>query len=211
MKGWFGLAREQRSAAIVRESPRADVLHIMFGASHGGLERDALATIQSSSTLRHRCIVFGDEGCMGENWERAGATVDFLGSAAGKPFAISRYLNRILSQARPAGVIAWFGLIQLPQIIRECNRHGVPLIVHGGNPAHTLTRLHDLRYLFLSVFYPPSGTLPLYVCCSKYVADSFRRSAYLRKFKTDVVYNGIEMPRSDRTCHVESTSISLFG
>ena len=170
------------------------VLHHVFGAIRGGVERDVFAFISSSADHEHIVVVFGDDGPMAEEWRRAGATVEILGSASSGPFAISSFLREAIQRHRPDGMIAWFGLVQLPQIIRVCNQQKVKLVVHAGNPGHTMPRKVELRYLAMSYWWQAAGPLPVYACCSKYVAESFASSRYLRQFPRIVIYNGIELP-----------------
>jgi len=66
-------------------------------------------------------------------------------------------------------------------------------LVHGGNPAFGLPRWVDIRYLLREWRFGRRAAAT-YVCCTKYVADSFSRSFYLRRFAREVVYNGIKMP-----------------
>ncbi len=181
--------------ASTEDVRRQRVLHHVFGAQRGGVEGNARALISGSPQIDHIVVVFGDDGPMVEDWRRGGATVEILGSASARPFVISTFLRKAIERYRPDGVIAWFGLVQLPQIIRVCNKQKVKLVVHAGNPAHTMPRIVDLRYLAMSCVWRAAGPLPVYACCSEYVSRSFESSYYLRQFPRTVIYNGIELPK----------------
>jgi glycosyltransferase involved in cell wall biosynthesis len=136
----------------------------------------------------------GESGPMVEDWQRAGAQVEILGAGSGGVFSIANRLQESIQKHRPDGVIAWFGLVNLPQIIRVCNRAGVKLVVHAGNPAHTMSLWTNLRFWLMSKWWSAAGPLPVYACCSDYVSRSFESSLYLRQFPRVTIYNGIEMP-----------------
>jgi glycosyltransferase involved in cell wall biosynthesis len=179
----------------IRRPPfRPRIMHHVFGAARGGVEGNARAMIRALPDFEHVVTVFGESGPMVEDWERAGATVEILGPDSAKMFAISRSLRNAIQKYRPDGVIAWFGLVQLPQIIQVCNQQNVKLAVHAGNPAHTMSLWTNLRYWGMSKWWPASGPLPVYACCSDYVAKSFEFSPYLKQFPRTTIYNGIEIP-----------------
>ncbi|MFN7731663.1 MAG: glycosyltransferase [Pirellula sp.] len=183
-----------RLFGIRRPPYRRRIMHHVFGAARGGVEGNARAMIRALPDFEHVVTVFGESGPMVEDWERAGATVEILGPDSAKTFAISKSLRDAIQKHRPDGVIAWFGLVQLPQIIRVCNQQKVKLTVHAGNPAHTMSLWTNLRYWGMSKWWPASGPLPVYACCSDYVAKSFEFSPYLKRFPRTTIYNGIELP-----------------
>lgn len=183
-----------RLFGIRRRQDRPRILHHVFGAARGGVEGNARAMIRALPEFEHVVTIFGETGPMVDDWQRAGATVEILGSKSAKTFSIAKRLREAIQTHRPDGVIAWFGLVQLPQIIRVCNQQRVKLVVHAGNPAHTMSRWTNLRYWGMSKWWQACGPLPLYACCSEYVAKSFEASEYLRQFPTTTIYNGIEIP-----------------
>lgn len=91
----------------------------------------------------------------------------------------------------PTGVIAWHGMVALPEILRALRDYPGRVLVHGGNPAHSMSRLVDWRY-YLTEKFLGRRCEATYVCCSRFVADSFRGSRYLRRFPVRVVGNGIQ-------------------
>ncbi|WP_176159601.1 glycosyltransferase family 4 protein [Prosthecobacter debontii] len=91
----------------------------------------------------------------------------------------------------PDAVIAWHGMAELPVILHSIPRGCRHVGVHGGNPASNLSSLTDLRYLFTEGLVFPRRCNPVYLCCSQYVADTFKRSYYLNRFQTKVVANGV--------------------
>jgi len=70
--------------------------------------------------------------------------------------------------------------------------------VHGGNPAFSLPRWADWKFVALGLRYP-RGRSVVYVCAAEYIAASFERSRYLRRFPRVVVPNPVEIP--DRPPH----------
>ena len=175
-------------------SSQISLAHLVFGAYRGGVERDILAMVTESPDIQHTVVIFGETGPMVNDWQRAGARVEILGADSAGPFSIAKHLREAIQKYRPDGVIAWFGLVQLPQIIRACNQQEVKLVVHAGNPAHTMSLWTNLRYWAVSKWWQPAGPLPVYACCSDYVSRSFDSSLYLRQFPRTTIYNGIEFP-----------------
>lgn len=86
-------------------------------------------------------------------------------------------------------VIVWHGMVCLPEILHALKNFGGRVLVHGGNPAHSMPKWVNLRYL-LREKRLGRRCEATYVCCSRYVADSFVRSNYLRRFPRVVVPNG---------------------
>jgi len=78
-------------------------------------------------------------------------------------------------------------------MLRALEPLGVPWVVHGGNPAHSMPSWVDWKFRLLSRALPVRR-LPVYACCSRFVADSFESSGYLRQFRRVVIPNGVEMP-----------------
>ena len=169
-------------------------LHLMLGAVRGGCERDCEMVVRHLTDVTHRVLVLGPSGPMVEAWAEAGATVDVLGQTAAQ--AMRQAVRDYAARHKPAAVVVWHGLPHLPQIIAGLEASGARIGVHGGNPAHTMPWWVDWRYVLLGVA-NPVRRLPTYICCSQYVADSFDRSRYLRKFPRDVVFNGVPLPPTD--------------
>ncbi len=160
------------------------------------MEGNALALIQARPAAAHSVLVLNDGGPMVAAWERAGAAVTCVGRPGRTPGRIAAAVTGALSSIKPAGAIAWSGVPGLPEIVHACGRAGVPLAVHGGNPARRMPVRVDLRYGLLERLFPPGGgqaggPLPTYVCCSRHVAESFAVSRYLRRFPRTVVPNGV--------------------
>ena len=178
---------------------KPELLHVLLGAERGGCERNSLALILHLKTVAHRVTVFGPHGPMCDKWVEAGATVEVIDRTR---FDTNRKLIatvRALTAAHPpAAVMFWHGLVHLPQFIHAVAPLGVPVAVHGGNPAHTMPAWADWKFVLLGKLYPPGPTLPTYVCCSQYVADSFESSRYLRRFPREAVPNGVELPTGPR-------------
>ncbi len=64
----------------VSDRLRIRLIHHVFGATRGGVERDVLVMIKSLPEYDHFVVVFGDDGPMTEDWRSAGATVEVFGS-----------------------------------------------------------------------------------------------------------------------------------
>ena len=172
----------------------AELLHILFGAERGGCETDSIVLIRELPEIRHRVLVLGPTGPMCEDWEEAGAEVHMHRLGFMGRHTIVAALRRFVDEHPPDAVMLWHGLIHLPQIIHALNPLGVPMGVHGGNPAHTMRCWNKWRYELLRHFYPRRGPRPTYICCSQYVADSFESTLYLSRFQRVVIPNGVTLP-----------------
>ena len=132
---------------------------------------------------------------MTAEWQASGATVEVLQEHDRcTDRRLMATLRRVVADRRPSAVMLWHGLVRLPQLIRALAIDGMAVGVHGGNPAHTIPRWVDWKFRLLGRVYPPAGPLPTYICCSRYVADSFETSGYLRRFPRVVVLNGVNRP-----------------
>jgi glycosyltransferase involved in cell wall biosynthesis len=171
------------------------LLHVLFGATRGGCEENAHAVIQMLPSVKHRVLVLGPAGPMCEDWRNAGAVVEVMPAKYGSRLNVMRTIRQFTHRFPPTAVMLWNGLVRLPFLIRALNPMGIPVCAHGGNPAHTLPYLVDWRFVVLGRLFPPLGPLPVYICCSQYVADSFESSYYLRRFQRVVVPNGVEIPK----------------
>lgn len=181
---------EQPSALAPKLTVR--LLHLLFGATRGGCEHDALVLIQGMPNVEHRVCVVGTDGPMVKEWQAAGAEVRFCPSMSPSNSELIRW---IVENTRDTNaVMVWHGMIKLPQIINAVNRNKVVCAVHGGNPATMLKRLVDWKFVILEWLYRPRGPKPIYICCSQYVADSFECSRYLRRFPRIVVPNAVVAP-----------------
>ena len=167
------------------------LLHVVFGSQRGGCETNAQVLITCLPWVQHRVVVLGDGGPMCEDWRQAGASVEVLGQDAATLRGAARAIQRIIASERPSAAILWHGLVRLPQLIHVLNPLRIPVAVHGGNPAHSMSKTTDVKFLLLEQLYSPQGPLPTYICCSEHVAASFDSSAYLRRFPRRVIYNGV--------------------
>ena len=171
--------------------PVGRLLHVLHTAERGGVEGNALALIRALPAAGHDVLLLNDGGPMVEAWERAGATAACVGRPGRRPGRIAAAVARQLEKVPPDGAIAWSGVPHLPEIVHACNRAGVPLAAHAGNPARPMPLRVDLRYGLLERLFPPSGPRPTFVCCSRHVADSFAAGRFLRRFPRTVVPNGV--------------------
>jgi glycosyltransferase involved in cell wall biosynthesis len=176
-------------------TPLPELLHVLLNAGRGGCERNTLNLVRYLPSVLHRILLLAEEGPMCIDWRAAGATVDVLPQAEWRTNRMMiAALRARAAEHPPAAVMIWHGLVFLPQFIHAYNPLGVPVAVHGGNPAHLMSRWVDWKFALLGLRYSPRGPLPTYICCSKHVADSFDSSWYLRRFPRVVVPNGVEVP-----------------
>jgi glycosyltransferase involved in cell wall biosynthesis len=169
------------------------LLHILVGAERGGCERNA-EQIMRHLPVAHRVLVLEGDGPMVPAFRKTGAVVDLLSRT--EISASSRFVTRIseyVTTHRPNAVIIWHGLVWLPSILYALRHVTGVIAVHGGNPAHTMPNWVDWKFRLLSIYYP-LRRLPTYVCPTRYTADSFDHSHYLRRFPRIVVPNPIEVP-----------------
>jgi glycosyltransferase involved in cell wall biosynthesis len=174
------------------------LLHVVFGGQRGGCETNAQVLIACLPWVRHRVVVFGDGGPMCDDWKQSGASVEVLGRNATTIHGSARAIRRIIASGRPSAAIFWHGLVRLPQLIHVLNPLRIPMAVHGGNPAYSMSKKTDLKFRLMERIFPPQGPLPPYLCCSEYVAASFDSSAYLSRFPRAVIYNGVRAPTVSR-------------
>ncbi len=167
------------------------LLHILAGTARGGCEGNALCLIQQDRAIRHQVLVLGEPGPMSDEFEREGAVVRHLEVLRLSSRRAVAALRTEVQRCKPQGVIAWHGMVALPEILHALRDFPGRVLVHGGNPAHSLPRWVDWRY-WLREKWLGHRCDATYVCCSQYVADSFERSCYLRRFPRVVVYNGVK-------------------
>lgn len=169
----------------------AVLLHILLGASRGGCEGNAHCLIQGTPQLRHHVLVLGNPGPMSVEFEKAGASVEHAGLTETKSRSVISAVRNTVQKTGASAVIVWHGMVCLPEILHALHDFKGRVLVHGGNPAHSLPRWVDLRYI-LREWRLGKRCDATYVCCSQYVADSFEQSYYLRRFSRVVVPNGVK-------------------
>jgi glycosyltransferase involved in cell wall biosynthesis len=103
-----------------------------------------------------------------------------------------RVIEACIAEHEPDGVIAWHGMVALPEILHALRDFRGRVLVHGGNPA-SQSGLVDAWYWMRGKWLGRRAD-PIYVCCSRHVADSFAGSRYLRRFNRTVVPNGVAEP-----------------
>ena len=99
---------------------------------------------------------------------------------------------RAVEETKADGVIVWHGMVALPEILHALRDFQGRVLVHGGNPAHSMRRSVDLRY-WMKEQWLGRRAAATYVCCSRHVADSFESSVYLRRFPRVVIPNGTRL------------------
>jgi len=184
-------------SAAVFQSP--SLLHLLLSAERGGCERCCAMLIDHLPGARHTVFVLGPDGPMTAVFRSGGAEVEVVPAAEIRGGArLIAAVRRRVQTNRPAAAVAWHGLPQLPQLLTALKGGVANVGVYGGNPAHTMPRWVDWKFVLLGLRYP--APIPTYLCCSQYVADSFEASRYLRRLPRVVVYNGVPVP--ERGPHV---------
>lgn len=147
-------------------------------------------------------VVLGQPGEMSARWEQTGAQVIHL-NVMRQPRKMRVRALREAVQALPptAGTIFWHGMAEQPVILHALPPERGPVLIHGGNPASNLSAWTDWRYLLAEWFVYPRRHDPLYLPCSRYVADSFTGSHYMRRFRCQPVTNGVD-PLPESAAHV---------
>jgi glycosyltransferase involved in cell wall biosynthesis len=165
-------------------------LHILNEASYGGCEINALNLIMHTANFQHHVLVLNNPGSLSEVFVKNGAVIRHLpiNNNAG---SIGSFIKREVLICEVNSVIIWHGMVRLPEILTSLRFFEGKVLVHGGNPAHNLPWWVDLRYLLREKWLGKKKEAT-YVCCSKYVADSFEKSFYLRRFNRSIVYNGVK-------------------
>jgi glycosyltransferase involved in cell wall biosynthesis len=151
-----------------------------------------MCLIRESPSIGHHVLVLGEAGEMSEEFTAAVTGIRHAAVLGGGFSAIVRVVRETLPGTRPDGVIIWHGMVALPEILHALCHYKGRILVHGGNPA-SHSRLVDGFY-WVREKWLGRRACPLYVCCSRHVSDSFRRSFYLRRFERTVVPNGVTPP-----------------
>ncbi len=167
------------------------LLHILAGSERGGCERNCLVACRELLSVNHELLVLGRPGTMAAELAASGSRLTHLGLRSPSGFASINLVREYVSQRPPCAVILWHGMVALPQLLFALRQHRVPIVVHGGNPAYSLPRWIDWKFKLLSWLLPAPGW-PTYACCSRFVAESFESSAYLRRFPRVVIWNGVQ-------------------
>jgi glycosyltransferase involved in cell wall biosynthesis len=167
------------------------LLHILLGAERGGCEFDALCLIRSAREIDHHVLLLSPPGPMSSEFEDAGATVEHVPLPRKGARRALEAVAETAGREAPLGVIAWHGMVLLPEILHALRDFPGRVLVHGGNPAHSMPRRVDWRYC-LREKWLGARCEATYVCCSQHVADSFECSRYLRRFPRVVVFNGVK-------------------
>lgn len=165
------------------------ILHILTGMARGGCEGNAMCMIRQTPECEHHLLVLGTTGDMSADFASACSRVLYC-QPLKWPWSLSCLVRQHVTTLAPDGVIVWHGMVMLPQILHALRVAGIPVLVHGGNPAHSMPGHVDLRYWMLEKMLGQRA-VATYACCSRYVVDSFRGSRYLRRFPAVVVPNGI--------------------
>lgn len=170
------------------------LLHILLGTERGGCEANALNLVKASPQIRHVLLVLGKAGPMSLEFEAAGVEVRHAAVLGTGMRPVIRSVEASALDWEPWGVIAWHGMVALPEILHALRDFSGKVLVHGGNPAHSMPPFVDWRYFLRERFLGPRCEAT-YVCCSQFVADSFSGSRYLRRFPACIVPNGIQPPQ----------------
>jgi glycosyltransferase involved in cell wall biosynthesis len=159
--------------------------------ARGGCEGNALCLIQQAPTLEHHVLVLGCVGEMSGEFVATGVAIHHA-NVLGKPSRqVVQCVREAVRQNPPEGIIVWHGMVTLPEILHALRDFKGRVLVHAGNPAHTMPHWVDWRY-WLREKWLGRRCEATYVCCSQYVADSFRHRRYLRRFPRVVVFNGVK-------------------
>jgi glycosyltransferase involved in cell wall biosynthesis len=168
------------------------LLHILAGTGRGGCEGNAMCLIRESPSIGHQLLVLGEPGEMSAEFAAIASGIHHAGLPSGGMRRTVRTIEAFIAEHEPDGVIAWHGMVALPEILHALRDFRGRVLVHGGNPA-SQSGLVDAWY-WMREKWLGRGTDPTYVCCSRHVADSFDGSLYLRRFARTVVPNGVAEP-----------------
>lgn len=168
------------------------LLHILAGTSRGGCEGNAMCLIRESPSIRHRLLVLGEPGEMSPEFAAVVSGIHHAGALEGGMRRLVRVIEEFLAKHETDGVIAWHGMVALPEILHALRDFRGRVLVHGGNPV-SQSGLVDAWYWMRGKWLGRRADAT-YVCCSRHVADSFEASRYLRRFTRTVVPNGVAEP-----------------
>jgi len=169
-----------------------NLLHVLAGMDRGGCEGNAICLIEGSPEVSHHTLVLGEAGAMSGEFARASVSIRHAGALGRGGKKVIASVSVAVDETKADGVIVWHGMVALPEILHAlCGFRG-RVLVHGGNPAHSMPRSVDLRYWLREKWLGGRATA-IYVCCSRHVADSFECSLYLRRFRRVVIPNGTRL------------------
>jgi glycosyltransferase involved in cell wall biosynthesis len=195
----MNLSPESGEVASAACAPLPTVLHLLIGAERGGCERDSYFLCKYLGKARHAVLVLGKRGPMSAEWEAIQASVEHLDLLHLPRRRREKLIRGAVTRISPSGIILWHGMAELPFLLHVLPRECGPILIHGGNPADTLSSYNDWRYLLAEQWWPHPHD-PIYVCCSQHVANSFETSRYLRKFRRCVITNGVEHSSKEALC-----------
>lgn len=171
----------------------------------GGCEGNAICLIEASPELSHHTLVLGEAGAMSGAFAKGSVSIRHDGVLGRGRKKVVGSVSRAVEESKADGVIVWHGMVALPEILHALRDFRGRVLVHGGNPAHSMPRSVDLRH-WLREKWLGRRAAATYVCCSQHVADSFEGSLYLRRFRRVVIPNGTRLrpapagnPSVDRT------------
>jgi glycosyltransferase involved in cell wall biosynthesis len=171
----------------------------------GGCEGNAICLIEASPELSHHTLVLGEAGAMSGEFAKGSVSIRHDGVLGRGRKKVVGSVSRAVEESKADGVIVWHGMVALPEILHALRDFRGKVLVHGGNPAHSMPRSVDLRH-WLREKWLGRRAAATYVCCSQHVADSFKSSLYLRRFRRIVIPNGTRLrpapagnPSVDRT------------
>lgn len=187
---------------ISETPPWLHVIHLLVHADWGGCEWACRHVCHYLEDVRHTVIVLGRPTTMSRVLEKTGARVEHLDLMRGSRRRRVQGLHTAFQRVgRTDGTLIWHGMAELTGILHALPAGCGPVFIHGGNPAYGMSRVTDWRFLLAERWRYPHRHHPAYICCSRYVADSFERSRYLRRFPRHVVLNGVE-PLPEEAVHV---------
>lgn len=169
------------------------LLHILAGMDRGGCEGNAICLVRASPEVSHHTLVLGEVGAMSGEFAKGSVSIRHDGVLGRGRKKVVGAVSRAVEVTKADGVIVWHGMVALPEILHALRDFRGEILVHGGNPAHSMRRSVDLRYLLREKWLGRRANAT-YVCCSRHVADSFEGSVYLRRFRRVVIPNGT-LPR----------------
>jgi len=158
----------------------------------GGCEGNAICLIEASPELSHHTLVLGEAGAMSGEFAKGSVSIRHDGVLGRGRKKVIGSVSRAVEESKADGVIVWHGMVALPEILHALRDFRGRVLVHGGNPAHSMRRSVDLRYLLREKWLGRRAAAT-YVCCSQHVADSFEGSLYLRRFRRVVIPNGTRL------------------
>lgn len=181
------------------------ILHITAEAFRGGCEKNCYHFIKEGSSFEHEVVVLGKPGPMSEDWESLNIKLTHLSILHLGLFSFGIQLRQFFKNGNRFDAIICWSTIRLPFQLKAIGDKAGRIRVHLGNPVSSSYR--PIKDLLLGMAFPVSVEKVNLIACSRYVAESHKRTNYFNRFTIRVSLNPVSLPAQ---LHVKNPNSDLF-